>query len=90
MTSVPFLAERGMRSGVQHFESAREYYLEAANDSLSNSDERRTGLGDRRQCPVQILSPYKLVDVVQFVHLKITVRLQYTGRPTLTLTLTLT
>ena len=37
-----------------------------------NGGERTTGLGDRRQCPVQVPSLYKSVDVVQFLHLKIT------------------
>ena len=56
--------------------------LKAANHCHSNiwclesqkvGGIRRTGLGDKRQCLVQIPSKlYKSVDVVQFRHLKIT------------------
>ena len=41
-------------------------------ESNTNGGERRTGLGDKRRCQVQIPSLYKSVDVVQFLHLKIT------------------
>ena len=38
----------------------------------TNGGERRTGLGDRKQRPVQIILLHESVDVVQFLQSKIT------------------
>ena len=89
MTEVPLFVGRGMSSGVQNFESGREFILMNVTVSLVSKQRittilasgvwkariwrwERNRVGDRRQCPVQILSLYKSVDIVEFLRLKIT------------------